>query len=68
MLHVLRGLGDVEQRPAESGTVEVRLHVPEDPEHDEHERRLAGWMRAAATGELESRLRHAPGGTEGTGA
>ena len=63
MLHVLRALGDVEQRPGESGTVEVRLHVPEDPERDEHERRLAGWMRAAATGELDSRLRHAPGGS-----
>ena len=59
MLHVLGGLGDVEQRPGESGTIEVRLHVPDDPNRDEHERRLAGWMRAAATGELESRLRHA---------
>lgn len=58
MLHVLGALGEVEQRPGESGTVEVRLHVPEDPQHDEHERRLAGWMRAAATGELESRRRH----------
>jgi GNAT superfamily N-acetyltransferase len=59
MLHVLGALGDVEQRRGESGTVEVRLHVPEDPHGDEDERRLAGWMRAAATGELESRLRHA---------
>ncbi len=67
MLHVLRALGEVEQRPAESGTVEVRLQVPEDPQHDEHERRLAGWMRAAATGELESRLRHAPGGSSSSG-
>jgi GNAT superfamily N-acetyltransferase len=63
MLRLLSALGDVEQRPGESGTVEVRLHVPEDPHHDEHDRRLAGWMRAAATGELESRLRHAPGGS-----
>ena len=63
MLHMLGTLGDVEQRLGESGTVEVRLHVPEDPQHDEHERRLAGWMRAAATGELESRLRHAPHGS-----
>jgi hypothetical protein len=28
---------------------------------DEDERRLAGWMRAAAIGELESRLRQTPG-------
>ncbi len=63
MLHMLGALGDVEQRVGESGTVEVRLHVPEDPQRDEHERRLAGWMRAAATGELESRLRHAPRGS-----
>jgi GNAT superfamily N-acetyltransferase len=58
MLHMLGALGEVEQRRGESGTVEVRLHVPVGPHGDEHERRLAGWMRAAATGELVSRLRH----------
>ena len=62
MLHMLGALGDVEQRQGHSGTIEVRLHVPDDPQRDEHERRLAGWMRAAATGELESRLRHTPSG------
>ena len=61
MLHVLRALGDVEQRWADDGTIEVRLNVPDDPHRDEHERRLAGWMRAAASGDLESRLRHAGG-------
>lgn len=59
MLHVLRALGDVEQRQRESGTIEVRLHVPEGPHREAHEQRLAGWMRAAATGRLESRLNRA---------
>jgi GNAT superfamily N-acetyltransferase len=63
MLHVLGGLGDVEQRQGESGTIEVRLRVPEDPHLDEHEPRLTSWMRAAATGELESRLDQARGGS-----
>jgi hypothetical protein len=34
----------------------VWLDIPEDPLREEHERQLAGWMRAAATGRLESRL------------
>jgi GNAT superfamily N-acetyltransferase len=63
MLDVLGALGDVEERQGESGTIEVRLHVPEDPHLDEHERRLTGWMRAAATGELESRLDHGRDGS-----
>jgi hypothetical protein len=58
MLHMLGALGDVEQRRGESGTVEVRLHVPAEPHEDEHEGRLADWIRARATGELEAWLRH----------
>jgi GNAT superfamily N-acetyltransferase len=59
MLHVLAGLGHVERRSAAEGAIEVRLQVPDDPHRDEHEPRLARWMHVAATGELESRLRHA---------
>jgi len=58
ILHLLAGLGQVERRSAAAGTIEVRLHVPDEPHGDEHEPRLARWMHLAATGELESRLRH----------
>jgi len=34
----------------------VWLDIPQDPLREEHERRLASWMRAAAAGWLESRL------------
>jgi GNAT superfamily N-acetyltransferase len=59
MLHMLEQLGDIERRRAEYGAIEVALAIPEDPHDAEHEQRLAGWMRAAASGELDSRLRHA---------
>jgi GNAT superfamily N-acetyltransferase len=55
--HMLEGVGDVQQRHAGGGALEVSLEIPDDPRGREHERRLAGWMRAAATGELWSRLR-----------
>jgi GNAT superfamily N-acetyltransferase len=63
VLDLLEGLGHVEERPRGDGTIDVRLSVPEDPQRDEHERRLSGWMRAAAQGALESRLRHAGDGS-----
>jgi GNAT superfamily N-acetyltransferase len=54
MRGLLQSLGEVQQRDAHDGTVEVWLEIPEDPLREE--RRLAAWMRAAATGRLESRL------------
>ena len=60
--HLLETLGQVQRRHADANTIEVSLQIPDDPEGPEHDRALAGWMRAAATGELESRLegtRHA---------
>jgi GNAT superfamily N-acetyltransferase len=54
---LLQSLGEVKQRDAHDGTLEVWLDIPEEPLREEHERRLAGWMRAAAAGWLESRLR-----------
>jgi GNAT superfamily N-acetyltransferase len=56
MRGLLQSLGEVKQRDAHDGTLEVWLDIPEDPLREEHERRLAGWMRAAAAGWLESRL------------
>jgi acetyltransferase len=56
MRGLLHSLGEVQQRDARDGTLEVWLDIPEDPLREEHERQLAGWMRAAATGQLESRL------------
>jgi GNAT superfamily N-acetyltransferase len=56
MRGLLQSLGEVQQRDAHDGTLEVWLEIPEDPLLEEHERQLAGWMRAAATGQLESRL------------
>ena len=61
MRGLLQSLGEVQQRDAHDGTLEVWLDIPEDPLHEEHERRLAGWMRAAATGRLESRLHGSAG-------
>jgi GNAT superfamily N-acetyltransferase len=59
MRGLLQSLGEVQQRDAHDGTLEVWLEIPEDPLREEHERRLAGWMRAAATGRLASRLTRA---------
>jgi len=56
MQALLQTLGPVEQRPGGGGTIEVSLEVPEESGTGEHLRRLAGWMRAAATGQLNSRL------------
>jgi GNAT superfamily N-acetyltransferase len=56
--HMLVALGSVvEQRQAGGGAIEVSLQIPDDPSDREHERRLASWMRAAATGQLRSRVR-----------
>jgi GNAT superfamily N-acetyltransferase len=55
--HMLASLGGVHQRHAGAGTLEISLEIPDDPVDRAHERRLAGWMRAAATGALRSRLR-----------
>jgi GNAT superfamily N-acetyltransferase len=57
MRGLLQSLGEVKQADAQDGTLEVWLDIPEDPLREEHERRLAGWMRAAAAGWLESGLR-----------
>ena len=54
--HMLETFGPVQQRAVGDGTVEVCLPLPDDPFAGEETPRLAGWMRAAATGELESRL------------
>ena len=56
MRGLLQSLGEVQQRDTQDGTLEVWLDIPQDPLREEHERRLASWMRAAATGWLESRL------------
>jgi len=56
VLHMLDTFGKAQRRHAEDGTIEVFLPVPDEPLLIEHERPLAGWMRAAATGQLESRL------------
>jgi GNAT superfamily N-acetyltransferase len=54
MRELLKTLGPIEQRPGQSGTIEVCLELPEDPSASEYLRRLTGWMRAAATGQLNS--------------
>jgi len=56
MRGLLQSLGEVQQRDTKDGTLEVWLDIPQDPLREEHERRLASWMRAAAAGWLESRL------------
>ena len=53
---LLQTLGPFEQRPGGGATIEVSLEVPEEPGSGEQLRKLAGWMRAAATGQLNSRL------------
>ena len=55
MLHVLAALGEVERSPGGAGTIEVRLRLDEIPDQG-HSPHLAGWMRAAATGGVTSRL------------
>ncbi len=55
MLHLLAALGEVEKRPGASGTVEVRLRLADVPDEGDSPH-LAGWMRAAASGGLTSRL------------
>jgi len=56
ILALLQTLGPVEQRPAGGGTIVVSLEVPDESGGGEQLRKLAGWMRAAATGQLGSRL------------
>jgi GNAT superfamily N-acetyltransferase len=57
MRHMLDSLGPAELQQAGGGAIEVSLRIPEDPIESEHERRLAGWLRAAAAGRLRSTLR-----------
>jgi GNAT superfamily N-acetyltransferase len=54
--HMLASFGQVERRNVGVGTFEVSLDLPDEPFADEQQPRLAGWMRAAATGQLRSRL------------
>jgi RimJ/RimL family protein N-acetyltransferase len=61
MRQLLEQLGGVQQGRARDGAVEVFLQIPDDPLADERGGQLAGWMRAAARGELESSLRDADG-------
>jgi pimeloyl-ACP methyl ester carboxylesterase/GNAT superfamily N-acetyltransferase len=56
VLEMLARLGGVKQRSADGGALEVVLEIPDEPRGSEHERSLSGWMRAAATGALDSRL------------
>jgi GNAT superfamily N-acetyltransferase len=57
--HMLERVGPVERRPVDAATVEVSMSIPAQPA--EHAPRgLSSWMRAAATGELESRLGEGP--------
>ncbi len=52
--HMLEAFGEVRERHAGAGAVEVSLEIPEDPLDREHEQGLASWMRAAAQGLLRS--------------
>jgi GNAT superfamily N-acetyltransferase len=56
MRQLLETLGDIQQRPAGADTIEVSLQIPDQPDAGEGDLTFAGWMRAAATGELESSL------------
>jgi GNAT superfamily N-acetyltransferase len=55
--HMLETFGSVERRRVGAGVIEVSLEIPDEPGEPEHEPRLAGWMRAAALGQLTSRPR-----------
>jgi hypothetical protein len=70
MRHLLETLGDIQQRPAGADTIEVSLQIPDQPDGAEPDLTFAGWLRAAATGELESSLgpdaRRLRGGTDRT--
>jgi len=55
--HLLETLGQVQERETDEDTIEVALEIPDRSRGREHDRALAGWVRAAATGELESRLK-----------
>jgi GNAT superfamily N-acetyltransferase len=55
--HLLETVGQVQEREADEDTIEVSLKIPDRSPGREHDRALAGWVRAAATGELESLLR-----------
>jgi GNAT superfamily N-acetyltransferase len=61
MHHLLEALGPVQQRPAGADAIEVSLQLPDPRESGERDPVLAAWMRAAASGELESSL--GPGGS-----
>jgi GNAT superfamily N-acetyltransferase len=60
--HLLERLGPVRVRGVHDGAVEVSLEIPQDPLADEHGQ-LAGWMRAAAAGALDTRLREPTAGS-----
>jgi GNAT superfamily N-acetyltransferase len=55
--HLLETLGEVREREADEDTIEVALQIPDRSPAGEHDRALAGWVRAAATGALRSRLK-----------
>jgi GNAT superfamily N-acetyltransferase len=55
--HLLETLGEVHEREADEDTVEVALQIPDRSRGSEHDHVVAGWVRAAATGVLESRLK-----------
>jgi GNAT superfamily N-acetyltransferase len=59
--HLLETLGKVEERQADEDTIEVALQIPDRSPARGHDRALAGWIRAAATGELTSRLKEPAG-------
>ena len=59
--HLLETLGKVEERQADEDTIEVALQIPDRSPRRRHDRALAGWVRAAATGELTSRLKEPAG-------
>jgi GNAT superfamily N-acetyltransferase len=55
--HLLETLGEVHEREADEDTIEVALQIPDRYRGSEHEDVVAGWVRAAAAGALESRLK-----------
>jgi GNAT superfamily N-acetyltransferase len=60
--HMLETFGPFGLRHTGGGAIEVSLDVPDDPLGVEQERRLAGWMRAAARGVLASSLQRSARG------